>query len=308
MSVYTAGLNNLPAIRRRVPELSGPIRSTEVLEGGLINRTYRLNCDAGSFVVRQFAADSELLGIDRDAEHEASLAAALAGVGPRVIAYLPDLESLVLEFVEGETLHGDALTDPRRLQGLAETLRRFHGTAPLSKQSDWIAGRRRVLDLAAANGYRVPERYAEIAPVAEQIEAALRTGDWPEVSCHNDLMLENFIDAGDQVQLVDYEYAGRHDPWFDIASIWSASDLGPNALEELVAAYHGDADPRLVARSKLWSLLWHYGWAAIASVRAGAGVGTSQWDAWAWAQDHVDVAIGMARDLDVDDLIRLGTG
>ena len=44
----------------------------------------------------------------------------------------------------------------------------------------------------------------------------------------------NFIDDGDRLWLIDYEYAGNNDPCFELGNIWSESDLALDQLEPLV--------------------------------------------------------------------------
>ena len=39
--------------------------------------------------------------------------------------------------------------------------------------------------------------------------------------CNNDLLAANVIDAGDRVWLIDYEYSGNNDPFFELGNLWS---------------------------------------------------------------------------------------
>ena len=73
----------------------------ETLGGGITNRNFKVSVDGGVYVFRIGGRDTELLGIDRRAEHEASLAAAAVGVGPEVIAFVEPEGYLVTRFIEG---------------------------------------------------------------------------------------------------------------------------------------------------------------------------------------------------------------
>src|SRR5215468_3636373 len=91
-----------------VPALGGADALVEDLPGGLTNVNYRVTNPAGErFVVRRWSATGALLAIDRDNEHHNSLAAATAGVGAEVIAFLPELGVLVLRYLEGEVLSAE---------------------------------------------------------------------------------------------------------------------------------------------------------------------------------------------------------
>src|SRR6185436_8651334 len=85
-----------------VPELRGAWAVSE-LPGGLTNTNYKVETDAGAYVVRVSSSDAGLLAIDRDNEYHNSVSAAEAGVGARVVAYLPERAVLVLEFIHGVT-------------------------------------------------------------------------------------------------------------------------------------------------------------------------------------------------------------
>src|SRR4051812_8648827 len=109
-----------------VPELRGAWAVRE-LPGGLTNTNYRVDTDAGAFVVRLSSTDAGLLAIDRDNEYHNSVAAAEAGVGAPVVAYLPERSVLVLEFLDGVTQSAEDLRRGDRLDWVAAACRTLHG-------------------------------------------------------------------------------------------------------------------------------------------------------------------------------------
>jgi len=74
----------LEALLDRVPVLQGLERTVVELPGGLTNQNLHVTTSTGDYVVRRFRGNAELLGIDRDAEHVNTRAAAEAGVGAGV--------------------------------------------------------------------------------------------------------------------------------------------------------------------------------------------------------------------------------
>ena len=81
-----------------------PARMIEVLGGGITNRNFKVTLDDGAYVLRVGGKDTELLGIDRRVEYEASLAAAAVGVGPDVVAFIEPEGYLVTRFVGGKVV------------------------------------------------------------------------------------------------------------------------------------------------------------------------------------------------------------
>ena len=53
----------------------------------------------------------------------------------------------------------------------------------------------------------------------------MRAGAEPLVPCNNDLLAANFIDDGEKIWLIDYEYSGMNEASFELGNIASESAL-----------------------------------------------------------------------------------
>src|SRR5439155_26225371 len=113
-----------------IPELRDRSLTVSLLDGGLTNRNYRIDADGQSYVLRVAGKDTALLGIDRACEVACSRAAEALGVGPEVVAYLPEHEAMVRRFVPGRLLTVRDIRQPAVLSRVAEILRRYHGGPP----------------------------------------------------------------------------------------------------------------------------------------------------------------------------------
>jgi hypothetical protein len=82
----------------------------EELSGGITNLNYKATTPSGTFVIRLFGRDSELLAIDRETEQAATSMAARLGIGPEVAACAPREGYLVTRL----TFHGRADARTRR--------------------------------------------------------------------------------------------------------------------------------------------------------------------------------------------------
>jgi thiamine kinase-like enzyme len=210
----------------------------EPLGGGITNHNFKVTIAGETLVLRIGGKDTELLGIDRDHEHEAALLAARLGIGPEVVRF--DDGCLVTRFVEGAV--GDP--DPAAVGPL---LHRLHSSPPLASRFDAF----RVVEVyaatAAAHGVAVPAAYADARDVARRIEDT-RAGVAP-VPCHNDLLALNFIRDAGRTWIVDWEYAGMGDPYFDLANFAVNNELDEAGERALLGAYGGgDAAALVVMR------------------------------------------------------------
>jgi len=59
------------------------------------------------------------------------------------------------------------------------------------------------------------------------------------VPCHNDLLNANFIDDGERLRIVDWEYAGMGDRFFDLANFSINHEFGEEDNRMLLEAYFG---------------------------------------------------------------------
>ena len=284
----------------RVEQLAGADRVVSELPGGLTNTNYKVVVGGRSYVVRVSSKDAGLLAIDRENEYVNSVAAAEAGVGAGVVAYLPELGALVLDFIEGSTMSAEDLRRGDRLREVAEAIRRLHACRRFRDDFNMFRVQERYVRIVQERGLRLPERYLEFAPQVAEIERAMAVRDEGTVPCNNDLLAENFIWTGDRFQLIDYEYSGNNDPMFELGNVWSESNLSLEQLDELIAHYYGRPLVNKVARARLWGLMSKYGWTLWASIQDG--VSTIDFDFWGWGMEKYERAL---EEFDGPDFARL---
>lgn len=227
----------LGPISARLGELEGePVP----LDGGITNRNYRVRFAGEDVVVRLPGKDTDLLEIDRRAERAAGELAARAGVGPEVLVQLEDPPCLVTAFVEGEAMTPEQLREPAAVEEVAAALRRLHGCGeemPSAFSSfrivETYAGR------IAERGRAVPKHYEWAAAQAHRVEAALSGPEHAPVPCHNDLLAANFIRSPRGIRIVDWEYAGTGDRYFDLGNFAVNNELDEAGEVDLLSAYFG---------------------------------------------------------------------
>jgi thiamine kinase-like enzyme len=213
----------------------------DVLGGGITNRNFKITLDDGAYVLRIGGKDTELLGIDRRVEHEASLAAAAVGVGPEVVAFIEPEGYLVTRFIEGDVVAPDAIRSPEALRRVAQSLRAVHAGPPIAARFDSFRVVEAYAATAATHGVTVPPHHEQARATAALVEQA--RGPAPERPCHNDLLTANFIDDRTRIRIVDWEYAGMGDVFFDLANFTVNNGLSGDESTELLRAYFGEVLP-----------------------------------------------------------------
>ena len=276
----------------------GPLSGAPApLEGGITNRNFRASLGGADYMIRRHGKETELLGIDREAERLASETAARLGIAPTLVAALPD--GLVTRFVPCLPIDSRELSD--RVEEVARALRSFHDSGVTLPARFWVP---QLLEdyarIVGARGARLPASYAETVAAAERIAAVVPL-ELPQ-PCHNDLLPGNIIraDIDGCILIVDWEYAGMGHPAFDLGNLSVNNDFDASTDERLLRAYDDEqpSDGRR-AQLKLMRVLSDAREAAWGVVQAG--ISELDFDFESYAQEHFERLLAAAAQPDFEE-------
>ena len=238
---------------QKVPELADRVLTLTALSGGITNRNFRVDAagTAERWVIRLAGNDTHLLGISREVEHAATVAAAGIGVGPEVTAFIRPEGYLVTRFIVGSPVSDAAVHRPETLRRVADSIRRIHDGPAIPGLFVPLRICEAYRALARARSVPIPPQYELAAAIGRRIELALLSNPIEWRPCHNDLLNGNFIDDGARIRIIDWEYAGMGDPFFDLGNFSINHELTPREDELLLAAYEGEVRPARLARLTL---------------------------------------------------------
>lgn len=300
MSAFEFDDDDLAGLFDQIPALSGQPREFVDLAGGLTNRNLLVTTPAGRFVARCTGDNAEALGIDREVEHHNSCAAEKAGVGAPVIDYRPDLGVLVIGYIEGRTLARADFARADVLERVAIGCRALHAGPRFVGDFDMFERQRGYLETVLREGFRLPDGYLEQAGKIDSIREALRARPAGTVPCHNDLLAGNFVDDGEKIWLIDYEYSGNNEAAFELGNIWMECRLDLDQLDRLVSSYFGQHSAARLARARLLGIVGQYGWTLWGAIQDA--VSPLDFDFWEWALERHELAMA---ELAGPDLARL---
>ena len=217
--------------------------AVEPLGGGITNHNFKVTVDGDSFVLRVGGKDTELLGIDRSVEEAAARMAARAGVGPEVVDVVRPEGYLVTGFIDGDPIPAGRMREPDMTARAAGAIRRIHDGPAIPGRFDAHRVVEVYAETAAAHGVTPPESFGWAHGISERIEHA--RGPRPLVPCHNDFLNANFlVDAAGHIRIVDWEYAGMGDRFFDLANFSVNHEFGLEQDAVLLSAYFGLSEAR----------------------------------------------------------------
>lgn len=244
-------------LERSLGPLEGPFVP---LQGGITNRNLRVTLGGEEYVVRLCGKDTSVLGIDRQAEVLATRTAHALGVAPEVVLYLPEHGCVVTRFVSGRVANAAELRRSPLLSRVATALRAFHDGPTLPVEFNAFRLGELYRDETVARGGTVPARFVAAKAVADRIEGALTDPEHDPVPCHNDLLTANFLlGADDGVTILDWEYAGIGDRYFDLGNFSVNNGLSDDDDVRLLETYWAQpATERRIAALRLMRLMSDY--------------------------------------------------
>lgn len=227
--------------------------------GGLTNRVYRV----GDYCLRIPGKGTEEY-IDRANEAVAAREAAKAGVSPEVLHVDAKSGIMVTRFIEGAATmspeHFSTVSGAPARAAMA--FRKLHQSgAVFPFRFELFAMIDDYLGILSTRDVALPSGYHDVVREAEVVRSALATYPPQLTACHCDPLCENFLDTGERMWIVDWEYSGMNDPMWDLGDLSVEGGFGPEQDEEMLYAYFG-GEPKLAQRGRvviykaMCDLLW----------------------------------------------------
>ena len=265
----------------KIEDWKGKDISIKPLSGGLTNTNFKVTVDGAAYFVRVPGESTELLAIDRNNEYHNTKAAGEAGVAPKVLYHLPEYNVMVIEFLDGKTMSKDSLNEPGMPARMAQAIRKLNQGPRFLLDFNMFRLTEYYLSLCRERDIKIPDGYIERMDTVKRIEQAMNVKLLATVPCNNDLLAENYIDDGNQLWLIDYEYSGNNDPTFELGNTCQEMQFNDEQIAEVCATYFGEARSDMIARMKLNMIMSDVGWGLWAAIQAK--ISTIDFDFWGWA-------------------------
>jgi len=244
----------------------------EPLGGGMTNLNFKVTDGSQQYVVR-LGDDDPIHLISRRNEAECCRAAFETGISPELVYTGPGV--LVVRFIEGKVFEEADVRDDNNLKRIVELLRSFHQGIPQHFRQVpvmfWVFQvLRHYQHLLKEGNSRHRDRLLELNSIAATLENLV--GEVDIVFGHNDLLAANFIDDGEKIWLIDFDYAGFNSPLFDLSNLASNNELTVDQEVMMGEEYFGSSKDRRQWRSyyamKCASLLRETLWSMVSEIHS----------------------------------------
>lgn len=235
-----------------LPEWKGLDIEINQLSGGITNKLYRIQSEAGDYTVRIYGDKTELF-IDREYEAETIRKMSKTGVCSNLVKFMPEIGVTIVEFIgDSIVLTNDHFLDKSLYPLIVDPIRIIHDSGiQLPKLFNPLVEVKKMFSIL--NDLKVNYPEFDIAGTIERLEKLTDIINIPEseyTACHNDLLADNFIlineDARDKYEspmyIIDWEYGGMAPRYYDIGDMFQEILVPREAEKEIVAEYSKGQD------------------------------------------------------------------
>ncbi len=239
----------------RVPQWAGS-GGYEVtpLGGGITNNNFKIDINGEAFVIRISGENTELLGINRQYEYFANSIAGRLGIGPEVFFFIQPEGYLVTRFLNELPISPDEIRQPENILRVADILRKIHSMPVIPGSFDVFQVIEDYSEIARRLNVAFPTNYCWLIEHKQAARNALQNLPFIRLPCHNDLLNANFL-SNSQIHILDWEYAGMGDNFFDLANFSDHHDLSDEQDRWLLQCYFGGISPHQWAHLKIMKIM-----------------------------------------------------
>lgn len=224
------------------------------LEGGITNLNYRVDTGGKSFHLRIPGENTEMLGINREYEYRANLIAGELGVAPEVIHFIEPEGYLVTRFIDGSPISPEELRQPANILRVAEVLHNIHALPTIPGTFSPFQVVRDYTEIARRYNVSFPRNFDWLVSQMNNMEEVLMSQDFFQKPCHNDLLNGNFL-VTDRIYVLDWEYAGMGDIFFDLANFSNNHELSEAEDLVLLNCYFAQMKPQDIIHLNIMKIM-----------------------------------------------------
>lgn len=227
------------------------------LSGGITNLNFKIDADGKSYVIRLAGENTAQLGIKRDVEHAANKAAGELGIAPEIMYFIEPEGYIVTRFITGKPIAPDVIRQRDYLSRIVRKIRLFHRRAPkLNGEFNVFRRVEMLTKVSKSNNSKFPRDWDWIMQKTNEVKKALEKDPYIPTPCHDDLLNLNWLEEnvpGDigEIRLLDWEYAGMGDIFFDLGNFCHHHRLSDDEVRFFLNEYFGEVTPKHYARLRL---------------------------------------------------------
>lgn len=249
----------------RVEEWKNKQVEIQELTEGITNYNYKVTVDDQCYVVRIPGTGSDIF-IGRDVELHNTLSSSDVGVGAHVFHFFESDHVIVSEFIEGTVMSPESFRSKDAIVRAVKAIKEVNTKGNFISRFVMFEKFDEYREIVKKHSIRIPDTFDEAEIVVSRVRERFMRNMPELLSCHNDLLAENFIDQGDRMRIIDWELSGLNDPCFELGDFSVEQGFDESEDNLIIETYFGKFDEQKFARMNIYKymadVLWTL-WAVI---------------------------------------------
>lgn len=235
------------------------ITDVKTIAKGLTNVTFTFTVNGETYVYRHPGGTSSVTA-NRPAEYQAQNLAYKLGIDKTLVCIHPTDGWKISRYVPGT--YDFSNTDRKSLHKVLRMLRKYHlSGGTIDFQYDPIATSDRMMKMACQTDPNLRIEFAEMRRKVERLYEYTKKDGVPLCPCHCDCYWPNFLISKDDLNLIDWEFAGMCDPANDFGGIIGRDSTFSDEKDILgLLAIYLDHEPSAQERRHYFSFIGIDAW------------------------------------------------
>ena len=225
------------------------------LDGGITNSNFRVDVGGESFALRIAGTGTDKLGINREHEYAANLAAGKLGIAPEVIYVIRPEGYLITRFINARPFPVEEITQPENIRQVMELVSKIHSMPEIPGEFSAFSTVENYAEIAHKYNVELPEKFDFLMERSHEAENAINITPEQLRPCHNDLLNANFLINDEQIYVLDWEYAGMGDIFFDLANFSTNHELSEEQDRWELECYFGEVTEKQMAHLNIMKVM-----------------------------------------------------
>ncbi len=221
------------------------------LAGGYVNKTYKVTCGDKIYCVRiNNSKQTPYFSLDANQESQAVHQANLLGIAPKVYNLNNAGTYLITDFFAGSVLSGNDARNPEIMKKYIGAFKLIHDNIKVDRIFSIYDQLDKYIKTAQICGMQLPRGAVKVMAEIERIRKARSDSKLLyKVFCHNDTFNNNILYDGNRVCIIDWEYCGLGDGFFDFAHLANCAGMTDKDQQLMLKIYFGYYEP------EMWKML-----------------------------------------------------
>ena len=241
-----------------IPEWKNKAIKIKPIIGGITNINFMISVDEKKYFLSMKDSKSDILKVNFRNKYYNNNICGQNNLSPNVTHFFESDNLLVTEFYKSDPVSAKLFKNHAKIKDLTEKIKLLHNVRPFLNKFNMFNLIHYYINLINKD-YPGKKLFSFLNHI-ENLEKKLYLPSHEIVPCHNDLVPENILLVNDQIFIVDFDYSGNNDAFFELGNLSVEMNFNELQIIELINCYFGKINEKYISRVYLQGIVSDIGW------------------------------------------------